>query len=118
MPTWRIVPTSRRTSKADRVDILDERGRFVAGYVQRADALRMIHDPVSIAEDAINLYVEGLDRRDDDHEAARAYAMEEIHDAVNADVDALYDELAGEAAERRRQPENQPSPDDDEGLPY
>lgn len=118
MSTWRIVSTSRRTSKPDRVDILDERGRYVAGYVQRADALRMIHDPVSIAEDAINLYLEGLDRRDDDHEAARAYAMEEICDAVNTDLDAMHDELAGEAAERRRQPENQPAPDDDEEWPY
>jgi hypothetical protein len=27
---WRIVPTSRRTSKSDRVDIIGENGRFLA----------------------------------------------------------------------------------------
>lgn len=89
MATWRLRPTTRRTSATDRVDILADDGRYVAGYVARADALRMIHDPVSIAEDAISLYLEGLDRRDGDSEAARAYAMSEIYDAVAADIDGL-----------------------------
>lgn len=120
MATWRLRPTTRRTSQNDRVDIHADDGRYVAGYVARADALRMIHDPIQIAEDAINLYVEGLDRRDGSHEGAMAYAMEEIRDAVSTDLDALHDEMAADLkAERRTVLLGAGiSPDDPEALPF
>lgn len=40
--TWRMVPTSRRTSKRDRVDIITEDGRYVALYVWEPDARRIL----------------------------------------------------------------------------
>ena len=40
--TWRMVPTSRRTSKRARVDIITEDGRYVALYVWEPDARRIL----------------------------------------------------------------------------
>jgi hypothetical protein len=75
---WRIVPAGRRTSRPDRVDILDGDGRFVAGYVQRADALRMIHDAAQIADEAIGLVLEFRDAHACDEDNARVAAILEI----------------------------------------
>jgi hypothetical protein len=38
---WRIVPTTRRTSK-DMVDIVSDSDGFIAGYVQRHHAERIV----------------------------------------------------------------------------
>src|SRR5262245_57780002 len=94
MATWRLRPTTRRTSKDDRVDIHAEDGRYVAGYVKRTDALRMIHDPIELAEDAISLFLEYRDQHGRDEDEARAAALGDIVDGVTTDLDALNDEMA------------------------
>lgn len=92
---WRIVPTSRRTSKSDRVDILDGNGRYVAGYVRREEALRMIHDPAQIADEAIGMFLEYRDQHgESDEDVARAKAVLEIAEGCAVDNDALTAEMA------------------------
>jgi uncharacterized protein with ACT and thioredoxin-like domain len=93
---WRIVPTSRRTSKSDRVDILDGAGRYVAGYVHRADALRMIHDPAQIADEAIGLFLEFRDQHGHDEVNARVMAVGEVVEGCAFDEEAFYRERAAE----------------------
>lgn len=47
---WRVVPTRRRTSKANRADILDANGAEVAGYLLEIDAVEIVA-AVSAARD-------------------------------------------------------------------
>jgi len=118
MASWTLRPTTRRTSSADRVDILDGDGRPVALYVQRHHALRMIHDPTEIADETIGLFLEFRDTHGHDEEDARSAAVGEINEGCGVDLDAERDELEAEAAERRSQPENQTSPNSDDDLPF
>jgi hypothetical protein len=109
---WRIVPTTRRTSKSDRVDILDGDGRPVALYVRREHALRMIHDPAEIAEDAIGLFLEFRDQHGRDEDAARIEAVGEVREGCAVDSDALMAEMAACIGPRPM------TPGDLDGLPF
>jgi hypothetical protein len=109
---WKIVPTSRRTSKADRVDILDGDGRPVALYVRREHALRMIHDPATVADEAIGLFLEFRDTHGRDEDAARIEAVGEVREGCAVDSDALMAEMAACIGPRPT------ATDELEGLPF
>jgi hypothetical protein len=47
--TWQIVPTTRRTSKPDMVDIIGEDGRHIAVYIKREYAQLMAAAPELLA---------------------------------------------------------------------
>jgi len=96
MSTWQIRPTTRRTSKSDRVDIHDDHGRYVAGYVERADALRMIHDPAQIAREAIDLFCDLRGGMIED--SAREAAIAEIVEGCAFDEERFHREREADAA--------------------
>jgi hypothetical protein len=46
---WQVVPTTRRTSKPDMVDIIGEDGRHIASYIRREYAVLMAAAPDLLA---------------------------------------------------------------------
>lgn len=97
---WQIRPTTRRTSKTDMVDIYDADGHIIAVYVHRADALRMIHDPAQVANDAIAAFLEAKDRGLSDTEAW-SEAVSEIVEGCAFDEEAFHRERAAERQDDR-----------------